>query len=113
MCRRLAAVQMPLFRVVVDGESMRPAVAPGDRLLVLHARRLRCGDVVALFDPRRRDRTIVKRVAAIRGDEVTVLGDNPARSTDSRAFGPVHRRDVRGRAVYRYWPRERRGRLAR
>jgi nickel-type superoxide dismutase maturation protease len=106
-------VPAKLIRVVVQGESMSPTLVAGDRVVVVRGRRLRPGDIVALFDPRRRDRTIVKRIAAIHGDELTVLGDNPERSTDSRAFGPVHRRDVRGRAVYRYWPGKRRGRLGR
>ena len=92
---------------------MRPTLAPGDRVVVVRARRLRRGDLVALRDPRDRDRTIVKRVVEVDGDEVTVLGDNPARSTDSRVFGPVHRNRVRGRAIYRYAPEGRRGRLDR
>jgi nickel-type superoxide dismutase maturation protease len=102
-----------LFRVVVEGDSMRPTLVPGDRVIVVRARQLRRGDLVALRDPRDRARTIVKRVVAVDGDEVTVLGDNPDRSTDSRVFGPVHRAGIRGRAVYRYAPEGRRGRLDR
>ncbi|TML93370.1 MAG: nickel-type superoxide dismutase maturation protease [Actinobacteria bacterium] len=106
---------MPAFlvRVVVEGESMSPALIPGDRLLVVRTRRVRRGDVVALLDPRERDRTIVKRVDRVEGDAVTVLGDNSGASTDSRCFGPVDRRELRGRAIYRYWPENRRGRLTR
>ena len=92
---------------------MSPALIPGDRLLVVRTRRVRRGDLVAVLDPRERSRTIVKRVDLVEGDAVTVIGDNSGASTDSRVFGPVHRRDVRGRAIYRYWPEDRRGRLAR
>jgi nickel-type superoxide dismutase maturation protease len=92
---------------------MCPTLMPGDRLLVVHTRRVRRGDLVALLDPRERGRTIVKRVDLVEGDAVTVLGDNSGASTDSRVFGPVDRRDLRGRAVYRYWPEDRRGRLTR
>lgn len=42
-------------------------------------------------------------------DEYIVLGDNRARSTDSRSYGPVRRRDIAGKAWYRYSPRERAG----
>jgi len=42
-------------------------------------------------------------------DEYIVLGDNRARSTDSRSFGPVRRRDIVGKAWYRYGPRGRVG----
>jgi nickel-type superoxide dismutase maturation protease len=111
--RRLPAVPALLVRVVVEGESMCPTLLPGDRLLVVRTRRVRHGDLVAVLDPRERSRTIVKRVDLVEGDAVTVLGDNTDASTDSRTFGPVDRRDLRGRAIYRYWPEDRRGRLTR
>ena len=37
-------------------------------------------------------------------DEYFVLGDNPANSTDSRAFGPVPADRIIGRAWLRCWP---------
>ena len=37
-------------------------------------------------------------------DEYFVLGDNPAHSTDSRAFGPVPVERILGRAWLRCWP---------
>ena len=101
----------PVARVEVTGDSMRPALLPGDRLLVLRAGPIRTGDVVAVTDPRQPARTVVKRVADRRGTTVTVLGDNPAASTDSRTFGPVPSSTVRGRAFYRYFPADRRGLL--
>ena len=105
----------PLRRVEVEGDSMRPALEPGDRLLVVAGRRgLRPGDVVAVRDPRAPAvRTMVKRVSAVGPDGVSVLGDSPEASTDSRTFGPVPGDLVVGRAVYRYWPDHRRGRVAR
>ena len=103
----------PLRRVEVAGDSMRPSLQPGDRLLVVRSRRLRAGDVVALADPRQPARTVVKRVATVGPDGVTVLGDDPGASTDSRTYGPVPRALVHGRAVYRYWPEQRRGRILR
>lgn len=101
------ARHLPLRLVAVEGTSMEPALRPGDRLLVV-ARPPRVGDVVAL---RHDGRVMVKRVAAIDGSHVTVHGDNGAASTDSRSFGPVPRSAVIGRAVYRYAPRERAGRV--
>jgi nickel-type superoxide dismutase maturation protease len=101
----------PLRRVEVSGDSMLPALAAGDRLLVVRDGRARAGDVVVVGDPRLPARTMVKRVAATGPLGVTVLGDNPAASTDSRVLGPVAPRSIRGRAVYRYFPDSRRGRL--
>jgi nickel-type superoxide dismutase maturation protease len=103
----------PLRRVEVVGESMAPALRPGDRLLVTPLALIRTGDVVALRDPRDRGRVLVKRVAAVLDAErsVVVLGDNPAASTDSRSFGPVPARLLLGRCVWRYHPEARRGGL--
>lgn len=98
-------------RVEVVGDSMLPALRPGDRLLVLRPAPARPGDVVAVADPRLPARIMVKRVAAVGAEGVTVLGDNPAASTDSRHFGPLASDAVRGRVFYRYFPASRRGRL--
>ncbi|TMC99775.1 MAG: hypothetical protein E6J03_12580 [Chloroflexi bacterium] len=109
-------------RVEVVGESMLPALRPGDRLLLLRLP-VRPGSVVAVTDPRDPDRTLLKRVAAGPGGAAEaagggrmeagggylVLGDNPRASTDSGDFGPVPARLLRGRAVYRYAPPDRRG----
>ncbi len=98
-------------RVTVQGDSMRPLLRPGDRLLVVPTGRWRPGEVVALRDPRDPGRLLVKRVLGVEGPDgpLTVIGDNPLASTDSRQFGPVDRRSVVGRAVYRYAPRGREG----
>ncbi|HEV3496980.1 MAG TPA: signal peptidase I, partial [Actinomycetes bacterium] len=37
-------------------------------------------------------------------DELFVMGDNRTNSQDSRAFGPIKRKDVVGRAFVRIWP---------
>jgi nickel-type superoxide dismutase maturation protease len=99
-------------RVEVFGESMTPTLHELDRLLVIGwpTRLLRPGHLVAV---RRPDRVVVKRVAEVdhAARTLTVLGDNLAASSDSRDWGPVHRADVVGRAVYRYAPSERVGRL--
>jgi nickel-type superoxide dismutase maturation protease len=115
ICAAVGGLARRCRRVSVTGTSMVPAVLPGDRLLTVPALRMRPGDVVALFDPRRHDRLIVKRVAAVdrAAGTVTVIGDNAGASTDSRAFGPVPIGQVVGRAVYRYAPVERAGRLRR
>ena len=108
-----AVVLRLVRRVEVLGASMRPTLEPGDRLLVVAGRRICPGDLVALADPRQPARTLVKRVKRLDDAGLTVLGDDPAASTDSRSFGPVPRRTVLGRAVYRYAPSGRAGPIRR
>ena len=58
-------------RVVVAGESMRPTLAPGDRLLVVRPGRPGRGDVVVVRPPGR-NLEMVKRVVGLPGDRVEV-----------------------------------------
>lgn len=99
-----------ISRYEVAGESMEPALASGDWLLVdrgAYSRRLpRPGHVVLACDPRAPDREIVKRVVHVDiHDAAWLEGDNPELSSDSRVFGTVPRRLLLGRVRWRYWPR--------
>jgi nickel-type superoxide dismutase maturation protease len=102
-------------RVLVQGMSMAPTLLPGDRLVVVRAGRPRIGDVVAVPDPRSPECLLVKRVVGVDppGSMLMVAGDNADASTGSATFGPVARRTVLGRAIYRYFPLERAGRIRR
>jgi nickel-type superoxide dismutase maturation protease len=104
---------LPLRRFVVQDTSMRPALEPRDRLLVGCWLPARGGDVVVLRDPEQHAIFLVKRVTSIEPSGDLVLhADNPNVSRDSRHFGPVPRRLIVGRVIYRYLPAERRGWLA-
>ena len=102
-----AAASRLLGRMEVEGDSMRPTLLPGDRILILRHGRARAGQLVVVADPRHPARLMVKRVTGVDKGGVSVLGDNPSASTDSRSFGPVQR--VRGRPLYRYHPTRRAG----
>jgi nickel-type superoxide dismutase maturation protease len=96
---------------VVSGDSMRPALRPGDRLLVDYRRRPRPGDVVVARTPGRP--LLVKRAAARRTTELGepgwwLLSDDPGAGTDSRTFGAVADADVVAVVVTRIWPLVRR-----
>jgi nickel-type superoxide dismutase maturation protease len=101
-----------MTRVVVEDWSMSPTLWPGDRLLVATWLGPRVGDVVLARDPEAPTRLLVKRVAAARGGAYDLRGDSTADSRDSRAFGPLPRRLIVGRVVWRYAPPGRRGRVA-
>lgn len=87
---------------VVDGDSMAPHLRAGDWVLIHRTRRVRPGQVVAFADPREPRRLLVKRVQRATPGGWFVLGDNPARSTDSREFGAVPAAAVVGRVLFRY-----------
>jgi nickel-type superoxide dismutase maturation protease len=93
--------------VEVTGESMLPALRPGDWLLVRTGARIVPGSVVVARHPGRRDTLIVKR--ATRRDEGGwwLESDNQraAGRQDSWDFGAVPDDLIVGRVVLRYWPR--------
>ena len=102
-----------LRRFVVQDTSMRPALDPQDHLVVGRWLRIRRADVVVVRDPEQPSIFLIKRVAELEPNGDLVLhADNPNVSRDSRHFGPVPRRLVVGRVIYRYLPAERRGWMA-
>ncbi|MFB9477590.1 S24 family peptidase [Nonomuraea salmonea] len=92
------------MRVRVEGDSMRPALQPGDWLLVRRGAAVRPGDLVVARLPGDPDRLIVKRAQWHGADGWWLESDNQRASgrRDSWDFGPVQ--DVVGRVVLRYWP---------
>jgi signal peptidase I len=107
------------YRVV--GGSMAPGLREGDRVLAqARPARIWRSDIVVVRDPY--GDTLIKRIAGLPGEtmpdgavlgpgEYYVLGDAGGDSLDSRAFGPIRREDVLGRAFVRFWPPSRAGRL--
>ena len=112
------------FRARVAGPSMEPVLRDGDLVVATRGGRPAAGVVVVVQHPSEPGLELVKRVTGGPGDEVHaarpgdplpdpvrlgagewfVAGDSPARSTDSRTFGPVPTRDVLGVVRFVYWP---------
>ncbi|WP_268245639.1 S24 family peptidase [Planomonospora parontospora] len=92
-----------LMRVRVEGESMLPALRPGDWLWVRCGAPVRSGDLVLARLPADPSRLIVKRAAWRDGEGWWLESDNQRASgrRDSWDFGPV---PVVGRVVARYRP---------
>ncbi len=104
--------QFVLLPSLVLGDSMYPTLRSGQFVLVLRTgifyRQIRHGEVVVISMD---DAMIVKRVALLPGEVdpdgyripegyVYVLGDNLARSYDSREFGPVPIDRVVGKVIF-------------
>lgn len=104
-------------RVRVRGASMAPTLQDGQRLLACtvtyRVKSPRRGDLALVQHPRENFR-VVKRIAALPGDEFqgrrlgpdeyAVLGDNPAATTDSATWGPVPKKALRARVWFAYGP---------
>lgn len=84
-----------LRRVV--GDSMQPALQPGDVIWYLPIK-VRSGDVVVALQS---GREVIKRVAKIDENGYFLVGDNMTKSTDSRKHGSVNRQNILGRVVAR------------
>ena len=94
----------------VRGESMRPTLEPGDRLLVRYGAHVRPGSLVLA---RLADGTLAVKRATERRTTASgrpgwwLLSDDPAAGVDSRHRGPVADADVLGVVLLRVWPRPR------
>jgi len=95
--RALAALLRPWARrVQIEGLSMVPTYAPGE--FVWAVRRfapLRVGDVVVALNIGDIQGEVVKRVGAVAGSQIVLIGDNEAASVDSRHFGAVTKNAIR------------------
>lgn len=83
---------------IVQGLSMVPTLAPGERLLVRYGGTFTIDDLVLVKRP---DQIDVKRINKVFEDRFYVIGDNLDVSIDSRHYGPVKESDVIAKVVWR------------
>lgn len=89
---------------------MRPALKPGDVILVdtwrYDNKTPAPGDIILFTRNKQDKRVFIKRVhqapKALKAtsDQIYVLGDNRAYSTDSRQFGLIDKKQIMGRATF-------------
>lgn len=109
----LARARGRVRTVAVAGDSMLPALRPGDWLVVRTGGVRAPGDLVVARHPQRPAVLIVKRATRRSGGGWWLESDNQrARGRrDSWDFGAVPDELVVGRVVARYWPPSRAGRV--
>ncbi len=83
---------------------------PGDRIAIERGNVILNGRALDESYVRYRDGRSAPAVV-VPADAYYVLGDNRAKSEDSRSWGFVAKRDVVGRALWGVWPPERAGAL--
>lgn len=87
---------------LVKGDSMLPTLKDGDAVAIDPKAKISEGDIVLARHPYKQSVKILKRVQKIDADgRLSLIGDNPAESTDSRTFGTVSLEYVYGKAVCR------------
>jgi nickel-type superoxide dismutase maturation protease len=94
-------------RFRVTGHSMLPLLQPGEEILINpHAYRQQPpqpGDLVVAQHPFKPNLRLVKRVIEVREDgSCFIVGDNATESTDSRHFGSLALRSIKGQVVCRF-----------
>lgn len=77
---------------------MEPKYSPGDFIVVARAFKPKIGDVVVVNDHELGHR-ILKRIVKIQGKRFFVEGDNRNHSRDSRHFGGVNKKQLRGKVI--------------
>jgi nickel-type superoxide dismutase maturation protease len=98
-------MRLPFARIVVAGDSMLPALRPGDCLLLSRRARVAVGDVIVVRRPNVDGLLLVKRAVRRADGGWWVLSDNAAAGLDdSRAFGVLPEACVVGKVLLRYYP---------
>ena len=112
-----------MYRLMrIHGDSMSPTLHAGELVVVdegsHHNDRPRLGDLVAVAPRACAGKRLVKRIAGVPGETVSVgeqrwklntdeyllLGDRSHDSWDSRTFGPVTMTELQGHVRLRLWP---------
>jgi nickel-type superoxide dismutase maturation protease len=101
----ITVVSTRFDRIVVAGDSMLPALRPGDCLLISRRRRIAAGDIIVARRPQVDGLLLVKRAVRREDGGWWVLSDNAAAGLDdSRAFGVLPDACVVGKVLLRYYP---------
>lgn len=89
-------------KYICEGNSMNPILSDGEIVLVDRNAEIEIGDIVVAKHPLEQTSEIVKRIARINEHgHYFLVGDNADDSNDSREFGAVTRKYIKGKVVAR------------
>ena len=92
---------IPISKFKVYGNSMTPALKPGQEILSFNwaywGKKPKVGDIVVI---KQDGKEMVKRIQKVNGRGIFVMGDNEKISTDSRQFGPVKMAQIVGKVWF-------------
>ena len=87
----------------VEGYSMWPTLKPKDRVIVRPLNQQSelppIGAIVVCIHPHQPSCQVIKRLNAVADNQLTILGDCPDASTDSRQWGNISRKCLIGDVV--------------
>lgn len=90
-------INFPISRFVVRGNSMFPTLKPGQTVITFNwFINTKPGDIVVAWV---KERLVIKRVGQIKKGSLFLTGDNLKESTDSRNWGEVLGKDLKGKVV--------------
>ncbi|MEO6590088.1 MAG: nickel-type superoxide dismutase maturation protease [Pyrinomonadaceae bacterium] len=89
-------------KYICEGKSMSPTLKDGEVVLVDRDAQIEVGDIVVAKHPIEQKSELIKRVAQINADgSYFLIGDNLEESNDSRHFGAVTKKYIKGKVVAR------------
>ncbi len=84
----------------VFGDSMLPSLYPGDLLIYKPFNYKNCtlkeGYLIIVKHPRKKELLLVKRIFSIKPNGIELRGDNSSESIDSREFGLINYKQIKG-----------------
>ena len=87
----------------VKGYSMWPTLKPKDRVIVRplnqHSKLPAIGSIIVCIHPQQPSLRVIKRLSSVADNQITILGDCPDASTDSRQWGSISQSCLIGEVV--------------
>lgn len=88
----------PLLRFIIKDHSMEPTFKEGDNVIVMRFLKIKKGDVVVFV---KAEAFYIKRIIKRINTSYFVRGDNKENSYDSRKFGPIDKKNIIGKVIYK------------